>query len=72
MVILGMPSHLEPGGCATVVITTTGNIWGGFTYSMRLSAVRGLAFDAGCSRFEKPWNGLTGRTLYRRITTLPG
>ena len=70
--IIGMPIYIEPGGCAAVVITTQGNIWHGFNYSIRISAINGLGFNASCTRFEKPWNGLTGRTSYRRIITVHG
>ena len=70
--IIGMPIYIEPGGCAAVVITTQGNIWHGFNYSIRMSAINGLGFNASCTRFEKPWNGLTGRTSYRRIITVHG
>ena len=70
--VIGMPLYLEPGECAAVVVTTQGNIRPGYTYQIRMSANRGLAFDAACTTIEKPWNGLEGRTLYRRIITIHG
>ena len=40
-----MPIYIEPGDCAAVVITTQGNIWHGFNYSIRMSAINGLVLS---------------------------
>ena len=68
--IIGMPLYLEPGDCVAVVITTQGNIRPGYTYQIRMSATRGLAFDRACTTLQRHWNNLKTRTMYRRIITL--
>ena len=39
---------------------------------MRVAAINGLSFDAGCSTHNRNWNGLTGRVSYSRVIAVYG